>query len=301
VSDSYEYDHCDSIKALEVDTDGVGNAYALTFREGESCDHASEHYYGVVTKLNTAGTILWSKSVENVNSIAVDASGNFYVAGNNDTGYSGCEEYIDNNPPYAQIVSKYNSSGTRQWTRSLTVGTPTDVTVSSSGSIYVVGTTGFSRYSSAGVHTWTKPGNFEEVAISGSNLYTRYRKDIRKYDGNGKQLWLKSQSGLNTMVFQHMDGDGSGNVYLSGKYDADSSSNLNMNAMVRKLNSSGSVLWTKTYGTSAYDDARGVATYDGSEIYTTGETQGVLSSANNSGSGGYLRKFSSSGGTVWTR
>ncbi|CAA9301802.1 MAG: hypothetical protein AVDCRST_MAG93-4660, partial [uncultured Chloroflexia bacterium] len=112
------------------------------------------------------------------------------------------------------------------------------------------------------------------------------------------------QTGLSTMVFQDMDGDGSGNVYLSGKYDADSSSNLSMNAFARKLNSSGTVLFTKTYGTPAYDDARGIATISGSEVYVTGETQGSLAHTNRGGPenrDGYLRKFSSSGGTVWTR
>lgn len=53
--------------------------------------------------------------------------------------------------------------------------------------------------------------------VSGSSLYTRYRKDVRKFGGSGKQLWLKTQAGLNTIVMQDMTGDGSGNVYLSGK------------------------------------------------------------------------------------
>lgn len=77
------------------------------------------------------------------------------------------------------------------------------------------------------------------MTISGSNIYTRYRKDIRKWDGNGKQLWLKTQSGLKTLVLQDMDGDGSGNIYLSGKYEA---SGADWNAMTRKLNASGSIV-----------------------------------------------------------
>jgi hypothetical protein len=103
------------------------------------------------------------------------------------------------------------------------------------------------------------------------------------------------------MVFQDMTGDSSGNVYLSGKHQA---STGNMNAVVRKLNSSGSVLWTKTYGTGAYDDARGVATINGGEVYTTGETQGSLAHPNLGGPqnrDGYLHKLSSSGNSLWTR
>ncbi len=65
------------------------------------------------------------------------------------------------------------------------------------------------------------------------------RKDIRKYEGNGKQLWYKAQSGLNTLVLQGMVGDGNSNVYLSGK---DQVSGRSWNAMILKLNASGSVL-----------------------------------------------------------
>ena len=163
----------------------------------------------------------------------------------------------------------------------------------------MVGTNGFSRYSSAGDLVWNKTGTFEQVSISGSNLYTRYRTTVRKHDSNGNTLWSKVQSGLSTMIFQSMDGDGSGNVYLSGKYQASSG---NFNAMVRKLNSSGTVLFTKTYGTSAYDDALGIATITGSEIYTTGETQGSLPPLTNiGGRDAYLRKQGSTGVAVWTK
>lgn len=164
----------------------------------------------------------------------------------------------------------------------------------------MVGTKGLARYSNSGNLAWTKPGNFEQVMISGSNLYTRYRKEIRKWDGNGKQLWLKTQGGLNMLVLQDMDGDGNGNIYLSGKYEV---SGPNWNAMVRKLNPNGASLWTKTYGTPAYDDAKGISTINGSEIYTTGLTKGSLGNThtNKGGEDGYLRELNSSGNPLWTR
>lgn len=95
-----------------------------------------------------------------------------------------------------------------------------------------------------------------------------------------------------------MDGDGSGNLYLSGKYQV---STGNMSAFARKLNTSGSILWTKTYGTPAYDDACGIATTSGSEVYTTGETQGSLAHPNKGERDGYLRKLNPSGVPIWTR
>ncbi len=96
-----------------------------------------------------------------------------------------------------------------------------------------------------------------------------------------------------------MTGDLSGNLYLSGKYAAGTG---DWNAFGRKVNTSGTVLWTKTFGTFArYDDARAVTTYDGSQIYLAGKTKGNLAVANASGSGGYLYKMNSGGNQVWLR
>ncbi len=298
----YGYYTCPDVKAISTATNSQGYVYALTTR-WYLVDCCSSEVVYTVYRYSASGSPVSAFDLpyaadypDSYAEFAVDDSGNVFVTYSYTPSHYSGDDYTPQN-----VVTKYSPTGTLQWQRTSTVGTPSDITVSSSGSVYVVGSAGLARYSSSGGLTWTKPGNFEEVIVSGSNLYTRYRKDIRKYDGNGNQLWLKSQSGLNTMVFQAMDGDGSGNVYLSGKYDADSSSNLSMNAMVRKLNSSGTVLFTKTYGTSAYDDALGIATITGSEIYTTGETQGSLAHTNIGGRDGYIRKFSSSGGTVWTR
>jgi len=54
----------------------------------------------------------------------------------------------------------------------------------------------------------------------GSNSITRHR-DVRKYEPASTGAALAQDSGAaDTIVFQKMDGDGSGNVYLSGKYDS---------------------------------------------------------------------------------
>ncbi len=237
--------------------------------------------------------------------LSVDGSGNLYVAQQK---AQFDEDYCS--ATRTNVVEKFSPTGTLLWQRTSTVGIPYDITVSSTGSVYVVGTTGVARYSSSGGLTWSKAVNNStgilenagDIDVSGSYIYTRSGKDIRKWDGTGKQLWLRTQGGLNTIVVQDVDGDGSGNLYVSGKYDADARTDVvNMNAYVRKLSTSGSIVWTKLYGTPAYDDARGVATITGSEIYTTGETQGSLAHTNIGGRDGYLRKQNSTGGLVWNR
>ena len=145
-----------------------------------------------------------------------------------------------------------------------------------SDGLVVTGTTGVSRLTSSGSVAWTKVGAGDKIAASGTNVYVKNKATVRKLDVNGRQLWSKAQSGLSGIVVGDMTADASGNVYLTGKYSA---TTTNRNIFTRKLNGSGTVLFTKTFGTSAYDDARGIATINGSEIYITGSTQGSLAHA----------------------
>ena len=248
----------------------------------------------LVYKFDLAGNSIGTVYLNDVNTYgedqfmsgAVDAAGNIYLA------------YKDGSSGY---VAKYTTLGTLLWKRTLNVGDTQAVTVASNGYVYVSGSTGVARLSSSGDITWTKPGEAFEAAASGTNVYARIFKTptIRKLDANGKQLWSKTQTGLNNIVIGAMTADNNGNVYLTGKYNA---SSTNRNIFTRKLNASGKVLWTKTFGTSAYDDARGVATLNGSEIYLTGATQGALAHPYRGGENdGYVAKLSSSGSTVWKR
>jgi len=239
--------------------------------------------------------MMWKKEVGFAPSASLtrDSTGNLYVARTDDSATGDGDGSIS-----GSHLSKYSSSGSLQWERTLDVGTVRDVVVSGSGSVYTVGTGGYSRHSSSGGLTWRKSGGGDEITIAGSSLFIRTGKTLRKLDGTGKQLWAKVQGGLSTMVLQNLAGDTSGNVYLSGKYDAGGG---NFNAFARKVSTAGSNVWTRTYGTSAYDDARGVATISGSEVYVTGESQGALASYHGGGRDGYLRKLSSSGSALWTR
>lgn len=288
------YPECSDIEALDVAVDGDGNSYALIHHYYESCDHAAEYSSSSVTKLNRAGTRVWSTDVASTSDFFVDTSGNFYVVGNNDTGYNYCDEDIDNDPPFAQIVRKYDANINLLWERKLNVGTPTDVTVFGNGSVYVVGDTGISRYSSSGSLVWTKPGAATEVIVSGSSLYTRTGTTLRRLDGSGKQLWSKSVAGLSSAEPLRSAGDSAGNLYVAGAY---TTSSRGRDAFVRKYSGSGSLVWSKGFGTNASDNARGVAS-DGSEVYVVGEAPDWLAGTKSSG---YLRKMDGNGNRIWAR
>lgn len=297
---------CGSMRAISLVADAQGNVHALvvnTYR-GTSMDVDYNSLSYEIIKYNALGRFVSELHLDDGDSedgrdprpasFTVDNNGNAYVT-----------RYTHNGNAY--IVAKYSTSGTRLWQRTSRVGIPYAITVSNTGFVYVTGSTGMARYSNTGNLAWTKTGTSysgsdrSTLIASGASLYLSVPKTgtVRKFDANGKLLWSRVQSGLNTLVFGDMTADANGNVYIAGKYRPTTSSPANV--FVRKLRPTGAILWTKTFGTPQYDDARGIATINGSEIYVTGETQGSLAHSNYGGSDGYLRKLNSLGNTVWTR
>lgn len=306
-NDPYDYCELDEFVPRALLADGQGYTYALFSIEYYQILPGVERIRYNVLKIDGAGRVAadWSLGGSGYIDIlgegndqaarlaaAVDDEGNLYVA-HVEGEYA---EWSDSFS-YTNVIAKYSPSGSLLWQRPSPVGLPEGITVSSSGSIYVVGAKGVSRLTNAGKLTWTKPGSFDAVTISGSNLYTRGGTTIFKYDGNGNRLWERTQGGLAGLAITDMSGDRNGNVYLTGSYDT---SNENRNGFVRKLDSSGSAHWTRRFGTANRDDARGIATRS-SEIYVTGTTDGSLAHANRGGSDGYLRKMGASGNRLWTR
>ena len=230
----------------------------------------------------------------------MDATGNLYVAGDNNRAEGeDClkEQYND---PYLEFLSRYNPSGNLVWWRALSIGVPQDMGVSSSGSVYVVGTQGLRRYSPSGGLAWSKSGGGDaaHLALTATHLYVRNGNTLKQYSGSGSLKWSRTMSGLTAPVFADLAGDSNGNVYLVGQT---TTSRGDRDPLVRKVNATGAVVWTKSFGSSVYDDATGVATLDGSEICVTGESRGSFAHRNLGGSDGYLRKMNSSGSRVWTR
>lgn len=300
------YDICGDLEARSVSADSQGNIYTTSFYDGtyDDCIGAQSNY---VRKYSASGGLVkdiflgstgasFGESYNGNVAVAVDGSGNIYAALEK---VGDLDNVCDYGETPVNVVAKYSTNGALQWQRTSTVGILYGITVSSSGSVYVTGSKGLARYTSTGNLTWTKAvGLADQVIVSGSNVYTRYQNTIKKFDGNGKLLLTKAQTGLSGINIQDMTGDTSGNLYISGKYNVSSS---DRNAFTRKLNSSGSVLWTKTFGTPAFDDAKGIATINGSEIYVTGLTKGSLAHTNIGGDDGYIRKLNSSGNPVWTK
>lgn len=307
----YYWDDCASnpLQARALVADTKGYSYTLVTDKYVTGDCTEVVSHGVY-KYDAAGKFIRSVYLGNsgepfggatgaafsdVADLAVDGSSNLYIVRQN---IDFDDDYCDGER--TNVIAKYSAKGALQWQRTSSVGTLYGISLSSNGNVYVAGSTGVAKYTNSGNLSWTKSGAADGIATPGTNtVYARYRTAIRKLDANGKQLWSKTQTGLNGIVVGDMTADAKANVYLTGKYSA---SSRNRDVFTRKLSYSGKTLFTKTFGTSVYDDARGIATLNGSEIYITGETQGSLVPPyRGGGNDGYVRKLSSSGNPVWTR
>jgi len=182
---------------------------------------------------------------DSAKAIAVDASGNAYVAGHS-YGASNGADYI---------ILKYNSAGQLQWEARYDGPAGDDdwgtaMAVDSSGNVYV---TGQSRGTSSG----------DDCATV-------------KYNTNGTRLWAARYDGPagsndwgSSLVL-----DASGNVYVTGGSFGTGS---DADYITIKYDSNGNELWAERYNGPANgpDAARAVALDGSGNVCVTGESSGV--------------------------
>jgi hypothetical protein len=99
--------------------------------------------------------------------------------------------------------------------------------------------------------------------------------------------------------------DSSGNIYVCGCSNSSMDGIANQggfDAFLRKFDSAGNWIWTKTLATSSDDEASGIAVDSNDFIYVTGQTNGDLNGNIRAGSvNAFIAKFDSSGSIQWTK
>jgi hypothetical protein len=171
------------------------------------------------------------------------------------------------------------------------------------------------KYDADGNDVWTRQfavGTYSEgraIAASASDVYVAgaARDDayVRKFDTNGKDVWTR-QIGTAADVEDQIRGialDSTG-VYVAGS-TADvlpgQSSAGNADAFVRKYDAAGNEQWTRQFGSSSFDQARGIAV-NASGVYVAGMTAGALPDQTSAGAqDAFLRKYDAGGKELWTR
>jgi len=97
--------------------------------------------------------------------------------------------------------------------------------------------------------------------------------------------------------------DAEGNVYAAGyTFGAlEGAGAGNADAFVRSYDREGSLRWTRQFGTSADDEAFGVATDAEGNVYAAGYTRGALEGPNAGGEDVFIRSYDRDGSLRWTR
>ena len=296
-----------------VTTDSSGNIYVTGYTRGGLDGNTNSGSYDIfLVKYNSSGTKQWTKqlgtsSLDWGNDVTTDSSGNIYVTGFTDGGLDGntnSQGTLDD-----IFLVKYNSSGTKQWTKQLGYYSEqgTGVTTDSSGNIYVTGHT-------QGCNSCSKV--MATRGLDGNTNFGSFDIFLVKYNSSGTKQWTKQLGTSYWDLGESVTTDSSDNIYVTGFTDGGLDGNTNYRSECKhppkgeverafrpcsdiflvKYNSSGTKQWTKQLGTSSVDKGRGVTTDSSDNIYVTGGTDGDLDGNTNSGSVDiFLVKYNSDG------
>jgi hypothetical protein len=227
-------------------------------------------------------TFLGGSGGDKGTAIAVDGSGNVYLAGISDTTWgSPVRAYTGGSDAFA---AKLNSSGVLQW--NIFLGGSggdygSDIAVDGSGNAYVAG------YSSA---TWGSP-----VRAFGGGAYDAFAAQLNST--SGALTWNTFLGGSVMDVGAGIAVDGSGNAYVAGYSNATWGSPVRAfggggvyDAFAAQLNStSGALTWNTFLGESGEDLVYGIAVDGSGNVYVAGHSNATWGSP--------VRAFGGGGGS----
>jgi len=226
-----------------VATDANGNVFVVGYTTGDLDGNTMTGTQdSFVTKYNASGVKQWTQQLGDSGQVtcgigvATDSSGNVFVGGNTNGGLDG--NTLMGTSDY--FVTKYNSSGAKQWTRQLGqsgketygIGVATD----SSGNVFV--------------------GGYTTGGLDGNTLTGTVDLFVTKYNSSGVKQWTRQlgDSGKATWGIG-VATDSSGNVfvggYTMGNLDGNTvAGNNDFYFFVTKYDSSGVTQWTQQLGAS---------------------------------------------------
>ena len=185
------------------------------------------------------------------------------------------------------------------------------IAVDSSGNVYTTG-------SFSGTVDFDPGAGEANLASAGGNDIF-----VSKLDSSGNFVWAKGLGGTSGDDGFGIAVDSSGNVYTTGSFfgtaDFDpaaettnpiSSTGIERNIFVSKLDSDGNFVWAKGFGGASADVGRVIAVDSLGNVYTTGYFNGTVdfdpgageaNLASAGGFDGFVSKLNSSGNFVWAK
>ena len=278
----------DYARGLAVDSSGT--VYAVGWTSGVL---SGEAYLGgssdaILRKYDSDGNEIETRQfgtddTDLARGVAIDDAGNQFIVGWTEGTLTG-QTNLGRGDAF---ISKYDPTGVELWTRQF--GTDLydlaqDVAVDPDGNSYVVG--------------WTRGAFDGHTNLGIGDSY------VRKYDSEGNVLWTRQFGTVKDDFLRGVVVDGALNVYVVGwTEDAlpGETSSEQADSFVRKYDSSGNELWTRQFGSDAFDFAQAAAVDDEGSLYVGGWTNGALPGKTHLGQGdAFIRKYDSNGNEVWT-
>jgi len=283
-------------RGMGIGVDSSGNVYVAGFFTGSidldpgagtatvTSAGGSDVY---IVKLDSSGNYVWGKRIGGTSgdvptALALDGSGNVYVAG----GFDGTVDFDPNagvanlTASGANFIVKLDSSGNYVAATAFAANGSAQtngLAVDGSGNVYAAG---FFYFASdfdpgAGVTTLTGAG--------GQDIF------VLKLTSSFGLSWARSVGSLGDETATGVAVDGSGNVYATGQFsslsvDFDPGAGVatvtnpatGNQAFVLKLNSSGNFVWVDQFGSSGNDGAAGIVLDGSGNPYVTGYYSGTV-------------------------
>ena len=282
-------------EAHAIATDANGNVYIT----GVSANNNGD--LDIITIAYSAtGTELWKQTFngtgnddDNGKAIAIDATGNVYVAG-----YTFSKGTME-----GMVLIKYNTSGSQMWIKTYdgsmdSADQASAIALDAQGNVFI---TGFSsnkgtgtdittlKFDPDGNQLWVKTcnGTANEndaaraiVIDDAGNAYvtgyavnadTNYDITTIKYAPNGDQLWVRTFDGKDN---DYDEGnaitiDPKGDIYVAGFTDVSEKRN---DLIVIKYSASGDQQWVQTYSGKGNDDEARAITFADGKVFVTGHS-----------------------------
>ena len=241
-----------------------------------------------VAKHSKNSALVWSQQfgsgdADSITDIILDSSDNIYVSGYSYGDFSGT-----NNGSADIIVLKLDNNGNEVWRKQF--GTVEDdiatgIKIDSNGDLILAGysTTGFDSNTSNGLHDIIA---FKISSTTGTLIWSE------QFGSGAKDI-------ANDLVL-----DGADNIYIVGYSEGDIdgiASAGSTDTFISKLNSSGTIQWTKKIGTTATDEATSIAIDSGNNLYISGNTKGALDGNTTLGNTDqFVLKYDDAGTLLWS-
>jgi uncharacterized protein (TIGR03437 family) len=306
--------------------DAAGNIYLA----GSTSSYGAGGQDVLLLKYDSTGHLLWNRvwggtADDSGSGVAVDSSGNVYVAGSTQSFGFGRSD---------ALLLKFNSSGSLLWAKTWggsSYDAAYDLAFDSSGNVYVAGESYslgncaiFLKFDSNGnllfTRTWKGPATYDsaysvDVDKSGNVVLAGVSWDyssspnhnsilVLKFDNQGTFLWNRNlvsgaqdeAGGAKTVRF-----DAGGNIFIGGHRAAscqDSDfSKCNFDVEIAKLDSNGGLGWAKSWGGPGFESVGGLAFDPNGNLIVNGSTQSTLGGT----TAAMLLSFDSSGNLLKSR